>query len=63
MLMCLKHVQGLNPDHAFIAAAGEDGVQDDREKEMEENMNEVKLETKRKSTIVYKITNCGRGYL
>ena len=35
------HDQGLNPDHCFVATANESGVQDDREKEMEENMNEV----------------------
>jgi len=38
---CLPELKGLNPDHCFIAAAGESGEQDAREKEMEENMNEV----------------------
>ena len=33
----------MNPDHCFVATANESGVQDDREKEMEENMNEVKI--------------------
>ena len=33
--------QGLNPDHCFVATASESGEQDAREKEMEENMNEV----------------------
>ena len=37
------HDQGLNPDHCFVATANESGVQDDREKEMEENMNEVRM--------------------
>merc|ERR1711934_401677 len=37
----LPVVKGLNPDHCFVATANESGVQDDREKEMEENMNEV----------------------
>ena len=37
------HGQGLNPDHCFVATANESGVQDDREKEMEENMNEVRM--------------------
>ena len=35
------HDQGLNPDHCFVATASESGEQDAREKEMEENMNEV----------------------
>ena len=35
------HGQGLNPDHCFVATANESGEQDAREKEMEENMNEV----------------------
>ena len=33
--------QGLNPDHKFIATMNESGEQDDKEKEMEENMAEV----------------------
>ena len=33
----------MNPDHCFVATANESGVQDDREKEMEENMNEVRM--------------------
>jgi len=37
----LPELKGLNPDHCFVATANESGVQDDREKEMEENMNEV----------------------
>jgi hypothetical protein len=40
-MLLLPMTQGLNPDHCFIAAAGESGEQDDREKEMEENMAEV----------------------
>ena len=35
--------QGLNPDHCFVATASESGEQDAREKEMEENMNEVSI--------------------
>ena len=31
----------MNPDHCFVATANESGEQDAREKEMEENMNEV----------------------
>ena len=37
------HGQGLNPDHCFVATANESGEQDAREKEMEENMNEVRI--------------------
>merc|ERR1712037_307669 len=37
----LPELKGLNPDHCFVATVNESGVQDDREKEMEENMNEV----------------------
>ena len=36
--------QGLNPDHKFIATMNESGEQDDKEKEMEENMAEVRME-------------------
>jgi len=37
----LPELKGLNPDHCFVATASESGEQDAREKEMEENMNEV----------------------
>ena len=33
----------MNPDHCFVATASESGEQDAREKEMEENMNEVTI--------------------
>ena len=33
--------QPLNPDHCFVAALGLSGEQDAKEKEMEENMEEV----------------------
>ena len=33
----------MNPDHCFVATASESGEQDAREKEMEENMNEVSI--------------------
>ena len=45
--------QGLNPDHCFVATASESGEQDAREKEMEENMNEVIIS---KITIIINIT-------
>ena len=45
--------QGLNPDHCFVATASESGEQDAREKEMEENMNEVIIS---KIIIISKIT-------
>lgn len=38
---CLPELKGLNPDHKFIATMNESGEQDDKEKEMEENMAEV----------------------
>merc|ERR1712130_1022557 len=37
----LPELKGLNPDHCFVATANESREQDAREKEMEENMNEV----------------------
>ena len=37
----LPETKPLNPDHCFVAALGISGEQDVKEKEMEENMNEV----------------------
>ena len=37
----LPEAKALNPDHCFVAALGLSGEQDSREKEMEENMEEV----------------------
>jgi len=50
------HDQGLNPDHCFVATANESGVQDDREKEMEENMNEVGIRIMMKIRIMIILT-------
>ena len=38
---CLPELKGLNPDHCFVATCEESGEQNEREREMEENMNEV----------------------
>ena len=38
---CLPELKGLNPDHCFVATSEESGEQNEKEREMEENMNEV----------------------
>ena len=38
---CLPELKGLNPDHCFVATSEETGEQNEKEREMEENMNEV----------------------
>ena len=39
---CLPEAKTLNPDHRFVATSEESGEMNDKEKEMEENMDEVK---------------------
>ena len=38
---CLPEIKGLNPDHQFVSTVEESGEQNEKEREMEENMNEV----------------------
>ena len=39
---CLSEAKTLNPDHRFVATSEESGEMNDKEKEMEENMDEVR---------------------
>ena len=43
---CLPDLKGLNADHCFVSTSEESGEQNEKEKEMEENMNEVNVSGK-----------------